>query len=141
MYSDIDPDDCEFITMLSVGFVVVTFILLVFGLFNHVLLLHIIVAQRRKMRSLSTIYITNMAVLGLCFLAIFNGGNLVIFGQVAFQVKIITGAALESGLYLIQAVSYNQSPQNSSETQVRSIYLSYTYFSLFHGIMSMLIFL
>ena len=110
MASVIAPEDCAYMITLAIAFMVVSAFLLLLGVFNNVLILHIIISNGQQMRTLPNIFIANMAVLGLFYLAIVNGGPLVAIGQVAFQVEIITDASVESYLFSIQVVS------NSSQT-------------------------
>ena len=106
METDIELGDCDAVATIALAFVIVGAIILVVGLFNNVLLLHIILSNGQQTRTLPNIFIANMAVLDLFFLVIVNGGDILVFGQVAFQVKIFTNTFFKSLFYLQMVSSF-----------------------------------
>eukprot|EP00057_Strongylocentrotus_purpuratus_P009319 XP_011663793.1 PREDICTED: allatostatin-A receptor-like [Strongylocentrotus purpuratus] len=98
----VDPEDCDFMTTSSLVFVIVSIILIIWGLFNNILLLLIIFTNGRQMRTIPNIFIANMAFLGILFLVIVSGGNILLFGQIAFHAEIIRSESVSSALFFIQ---------------------------------------
>ncbi|XP_054771781.2 somatostatin receptor type 5-like [Lytechinus pictus] len=84
----VDHEDCAFIGNITLAFIVISIILIIFGLFSNILLVVIILSNGNKLRTIPNIYIGHMAVLSILYLVIVSGGNLLTFGQVTFQFEI-----------------------------------------------------
>ncbi|XP_041483179.1 QRFP-like peptide receptor [Lytechinus variegatus] len=84
----VDHEDCAFIGNVTLAFIVISIILIIFGLFNNILLVVIILSNGSKLRTIPNISIGHMAVLSILYLVIVSGGNLLTFGQIAFQFEL-----------------------------------------------------
>nr|XP_054771208.1 C-C chemokine receptor type 8-like [Lytechinus pictus] len=98
----ITPEDCDFLTTASMVFIILSIILLIWGLLNNIILLIIIFTNGRKMRTIPNMFIGNMAFLGILYLVIVSGGNLPLFAQMAFQVRIIKDSSIPTGFFFVQ---------------------------------------
>lgn len=101
----IPDEDCEFLTTAALVFVIVSIVVIIFGIVINSWLLFILLSKHRKNRTVPDILIVNMSVLALLMFVVVAGSNAILFSQVAFQVKFSSNAKLDKAILYFQVVS------------------------------------
>lgn len=101
----IPDEDCEFLTTAALVFVIVSIVVIIFGIVINSWLLFILLSKHRKNRTVPDILIVNMSVLAVLMFVVVAGSNAILFSQVAFQVKFSSNAKLDKAILYFQVVS------------------------------------
>ncbi|XP_011664994.2 allatostatin-A receptor-like [Strongylocentrotus purpuratus] len=98
----IPDEDCEFLTTAALVFVIVSIVVIIFGIVINSWLLFILLSKHRKNRTVPDILIVNMSVLAVLMFVVVAGSNAILFSQVAFQVKFTSNVKLDKAILYFQ---------------------------------------
>ncbi|XP_041483583.1 allatostatin-A receptor-like [Lytechinus variegatus] len=102
MDSVIPNEDCKYLTIAAMVFVIVSIVVIVFGIVMNMWLLVILLSKDRRHRTVPDILIVNMTVLAVIMFVFVAGVNVVLFSQEAFQIRFFSNLKLDKAILYFQ---------------------------------------